>query len=79
MSSQLIEVQKNMEMYLGDMTGLLGKILATLGTSGNQGKDEAQVVRAQAMGRPSVADESQGAGEAQADGAQANETQVDRA
>ena len=39
-----------MEMCLGDMTSLLSRILAAMSTGGNQGRDEAQAGRAQAMG-----------------------------
>lgn len=63
MSSELIEVKQNIETRLGDVTGLLGGILAAVDTNSNQGRDEAQAGRAQTV------DGSQGAGGAQVNGA----------
>lgn len=79
MSSQLIEVQQNMKTRLRDMIALLGRIFTIVGTSSNQDRDEDQAGRAQAMSRAQATGGSQSAGGTQADGAQANETQADRA
>ena len=46
MSSRLIKVQENMEMRLGNMSGLLGRILVAMGIGGNQSRDEAQAGKA---------------------------------
>lgn len=43
MSSRFAEVQQNMEARLGDVTGLLGRILAAVGTgTSRQAGDKAQ-------------------------------------
>lgn len=63
MNSQLAEIQQNMEVRLEDVTSLLGRILAAVGTGSNQGGDGAQAGRTQA-------------GEAQAGGAQASRAQA---
>ncbi len=64
---------------------LLGRILTTVGISGNQDRNKAQVGKVQAVGRSQAVGGGQTtgggqvAGGAQADRAQANETQADRA
>ena len=78
-SSRLIKVKENMETRLGDIISLLDRIPAIINISGNQGRDEAQASRAQAIGGAQVVGGGQGTGGAQADRAQANETQADRA
>lgn len=63
-----------METCLRDKTSLLGKIFVTIGTSGNQDRDEAQADRVQVVGRGQAIDRSQATDGAQADGAQTNKT-----
>lgn len=40
-SFQAIEIQQNIKMCLGYVTGLLNKILAVIDTNGNQGRNKA--------------------------------------
>lgn len=68
MSSRLIKVQQNMETRLGDVTGLLDRILTAVSIDGNQGRDEAQASRAQAAGGGQAAGGDQATSGGQATG-----------